>query len=149
MGLFQRVAWRSTQTCDTNTHTKMITKTLTVYVHTHTSASVPFRHTHTHTDGVVPAVDGKQTAAGDGDGGGDAEVRQRVGRHVGDRGVGGKLEHHDDVLLHLVLEHQRTLGEETLMRQKRERKRERDRKGEGGKGGRERRERREIGRAHV
>ena len=67
------------------------------------------------THGVVPAVDGEQAAAGDGDGGGDGEVRQRVGGHVRDGRVGGELEHHDDVLLHLVLKHQRTLGKETLL----------------------------------
>jgi hypothetical protein len=31
---------------------------------------------------------------------------------VSDGRVGGELEHHDDVLLHLVLKHQRTLPEE-------------------------------------
>lgn len=75
------------------------------------------------TDCVVPAVDGKQAAARDGDGCWYAEVRERVGRHVGDGGVGGELEHHDDVLLHLILKHQRALGKETLVRQTERKKR--------------------------
>ena len=81
------------------------------------------------THGVVPAVDGEQAAAGDGDGGGDGEVRQRVGGHVRDGRVGGELEHHDDVLLHLVLKHQRTLGKETLLSRDREKGESESRKG--------------------
>ena len=78
------------------------------------------------THGVVPAVDGEQAAAGDGDGGGDGEVRQRVGGHVRDGRVGGELEHHDDVLLHLLCEHQRRLQEEILLRPMTGRERERE-----------------------
>ena len=60
----------------------------------------------------MPAVDGEDAAAGDCDYGGRGQVRQRVGGHVRHRRVGRKLEHHDDVLLELVLKHQRTLPEE-------------------------------------
>lgn len=82
------------------------------------------------TDGVVPAVDGKQPAARDGDGRRYAEVRQRVGSNMSHRGVGGELEHHDDVLLHLILKHQGALGKETLVRQtEKERRTEKDRGG--------------------
>lgn len=44
-------------------------------------------------------------------------MRERVGGDVSDRRVGWKLEHHDDILLHLILKHQRALGKETLVRQ--------------------------------
>lgn len=69
------------------------------------------------TDCVVPAVYSKQPATRDGDGCRDAEVGQRVGCNVCDGRVGGELEHHDDILLHLILKHQRALGKETLVRQ--------------------------------
>lgn len=36
---------------------------------------------------------------------------------MSDGRVGGELEHHDDVLLHLILKHQWALGKETLVRQ--------------------------------
>lgn len=88
----------------------------------------------TLTDCVVPAVDGKQPAARDGDGCWYAEVGERVGCDVSDGGVGGELEHHDDVLLHLILKHQRALGKETLVRQT-----EKERGGTGRKKGGERR----------
>lgn len=78
----------------------------------------------------MPAVDSEQPATGDGDGRWYAEVRQRVGCDVSDGRVGGELEHHDDILLHLILEHQRALGKETLVRQT-ERERRTRRKGEG------------------
>lgn len=93
--------------------------------------TVPLTHTHTHTltNCVVPAVDGKQSATCDSDGRRYAEVRESVRCDVGDRGVGGELEDHDDVLLHLILKHQRALGKETLVRQT-----ERDRENEGDKG---------------
>lgn len=82
------------------------------------------------TDCVVPAVDGEQAAACDGDGCWYAKVRESVGGDVGDGRVGGELEHHDDVLLHLILKHQGALGKETLVRQT-----EREREKEGIKGG--------------
>lgn len=78
------------------------------------------------TDGVVPAVDGKQAAAGDRYGGGHAQVGQRVRSHMSHRRVGGKFQHHDHVLLHLILKHERTLRKETLMKRKKERKTETD-----------------------
>lgn len=65
----------------------------------------------------MPAVDSKQPATCDGDGRWDAEVGERVGCDVGDGGVGGEFEHHDDILLHLILKHQWALGKETLVRQ--------------------------------
>ena len=90
----------------------------------------------------MPAVDCEQPATRDGDGRRDAEVGERVGGDVRDGGVGRELENHDDVLLHLILKHQRALGKETLVRQT-ERKREGQRGGggqseEGGKVGEER-----------
>lgn len=89
------------------------------------------------TDCVVPAVDSEQPATCDSDGCWYAEVGERVGRDVSDGRVGGELEHHDDVLLHLILKHQRTLGKETLVRQtEKERRTERKRKGQGKIGGR-------------
>lgn len=63
----------------------------------------------------MPAVDSEEPAAGDGDDGGEGQVRQRVGGHVSDGRVGGKLQHHDDILLHLILKHERTLRKETLL----------------------------------
>lgn len=74
------------------------------------------------TDSVVPPVDSKQAAAGDGDHGGDGKMREGVCRHVRYRRVGRKLQHHDDVLLHLVLEHERTLWKETLLRRREKKK---------------------------
>lgn len=92
----------------------------------------------------MPAVDGKQSATCHGDGCWYAEVGERVGCDVSDGGVGGELEHHDDILLHLILKHQRALGKETLVRQtekesRTERKRKREGESEGGKVGGERR----------
>lgn len=60
---------------------------------------------------------------------------------MSDRRVGGELEHHDDILLHLILKHQWALGKETLVRQtEKERGTERKRRTErGGKVGGERR----------
>lgn len=89
------------------------------------------------TDSVVPPVDSKQAAAGDGDHGGDGKMRQGVCRHVRYRRVGRKLQHHDDVLLHLVLEHERTLWKETLLRRREKKKKMGVRGGmEGHSGGR-------------
>lgn len=78
----------------------------------------------------MPAVDSKQPTTSDGDGRWYAKVRQRVGCNVSDGRVGGELEHHDDILLHLILKHQRALGKETLVRQT-EKDRRTQRKGEG------------------
>ena len=64
---------------------------------------------------AVPLVDGEEAVGSDGDDGGVGQAGLGVGRHMADGGVGGELEHHDDVLLHLVLKHQRTLGKETLL----------------------------------
>lgn len=85
----------------------------------------------------MPAVDGKQAAARDGDGSWYAEVGERVGGDVGDGRVGGELEHHDDILLHLILKHQGALGKETLVRQteKERRRREEEEWWVGGWGG--------------
>lgn len=82
------------------------------------------------TDSVVPPVDSKQAAAGDGDHSGDGKMREGVCRHVRYGRVGRKLQHHDDVLLHLVLEHERTLWKETLLR-RREKKKKRWECGDG------------------
>lgn len=93
----------------------------------------------------MPAVDGKQPATCDGDGCWYAEVRECVGCDVSDRRVGGELEHHDDVLLHLILKHQWALGKETLVRQtEKERGTEEGEEGRAGEG-RSRGERRRRG----
>lgn len=78
------------------------------------------------TDGVVPAVDSEQPAAGDRYGSGHAQVGQRIGGYVRHRRVGWKFQHHDHVLLHLVLKHEWTLRKETLMKRKIARKTETD-----------------------
>lgn len=88
----------------------------------------------------MPTVDGEQPATRDGDGCWYAEVGECVCCDVCDGGVGGELEHHDDILLHLILKHQRALGKETLVRQTEkergtERKREERRAERGGKVG--------------
>lgn len=83
----------------------------------HTSHTLIPLNTRALTDCVVPAVDGKQPATCDGDGCWYAKVGERVGRDVSDGGVGRELEHHDDILLHLILKHQWALGKETLVRQ--------------------------------
>lgn len=76
----------------------------------------------------MPAVYGEQPATCDRHGCRYAEVGERVGRNVCHGRVGGKLEHHDDILLHLILKHQRALGKETLVRQtEKEKGRERER----------------------
>lgn len=64
---------------------------------------------------VVPSIDGKQSAASDSNHSGYSEVGQGVGSHMGYRRIGWKLQHHDDILLHLVFEHERTLWKETLL----------------------------------
>lgn len=78
------------------------------------------------TNSVVPAVDSEEAAAGDRYGSGHAQVGQRVGGHVRHRRVGGKFQHHDHVLLHLILKHEWTLRKETLMKRKIARKTETD-----------------------
>lgn len=65
---------------------------------------------------AVPLVDGEQAVGGDGDDGGHRQARLSVGSNVGHRRVGRELEHHDDVLLHLLCEHQRGLQEKILFR---------------------------------
>lgn len=83
----------------------------------------------------MPAVDGEQAAARDGDGCWYAKVGEGVGGDVGDGRVGGELEHHDDVLLHLILKHQGALRKETLVRQtEKERRRWEEREMEGREG---------------
>lgn len=78
------------------------------------------------TDGVVPAVDSEQAAAGDRHGSRHAQVGQSIGSHVCYWRVGGKFQHHDHVLLHLILKHEWTLRKETLMKRKIARKTETD-----------------------
>lgn len=93
------------------------------------------------THSVVPAVDSEQTAAGHSDNGGHCQVGQCVGSHVGDRRVGRKLQDHDDVLLHLLLKHERTLRKETLMKRQSVKERGKGSRGGRGKGERNRMER--------
>lgn len=87
----------------------------------------------------MPAVYGEKPATRDCDGCWYAEVGQRVGRDVCHGRVGGELEHHDDILLHLILKHQRALGKETLVRQTEKEKRK------DGKGRREKGRGRRVG----
>lgn len=72
----------------------------------------------TRTHGVVPAVHCEQPAAGHRHHGGDGQVRQCVGRHVCHWRIGRELQHHDDILLHLIFKHERTLWKETLLNRK-------------------------------
>ena len=74
----------------------------------------------------MPLVDGEEAVGSDGDDGGVGQAGLGVGRHMADGGVGGELEHHDDVLLHLLCEHQRRLQEEILLRPMTGRERERE-----------------------
>lgn len=64
---------------------------------------------------VVPSIDGKQSAACDSNHSGYGEMGQCVGSHMGYWRIGWKLQHHYDILLHLVFEHERTLWKETLL----------------------------------
>lgn len=68
----------------------------------------------THTGQAVPLIDSEEAVGGDGDDGGCGQARLSVGHHVGHRRIRGELQHHDDVLLHLLCEHQRRLQEEIL-----------------------------------
>lgn len=86
------------------------------YYYSHYSTTAVAAASLPLTNSVVPSVDGEEAAAGDGDHGGHGEVRQGVGGHVRHGRVGRKLQHHDDVLLHLVLEHERALRKERLLR---------------------------------
>lgn len=63
----------------------------------------------------MPLVDGEEAVGGDGDDGGRGEARLGVGGHVGHGRVAGELQHHDDILLHLLREHQRALQEDILV----------------------------------
>lgn len=65
---------------------------------------------------TVPLVDCEETVGCDGD---DSRRRQTwlgVGRHVGHGRVGWELQHHDNILLHLLRKHQRGLQEKILFR---------------------------------
>lgn len=90
------------------------------------------------TDGVVPAVDSEQAAAGDRHSCRHTQVGQRVGSYVCHRRVGGKFQHHDHILLHLILKHEWTLRKETLMKKKNSKK---DRDGHSQRGRGEQKER--------
>lgn len=63
----------------------------------------------------MPLVHSKQPVSGDCDHSRRHQTRLGVGCHVSDRGVGGELEDHDDILLGLVCEHQWALQEEILL----------------------------------
>lgn len=69
----------------------------------------------------MPPIDCEQPAASDGHHGRDGQVGQRVGRHVCDGGIGRELQHHDDVLLHLIFKHEGALWKETLLSRKEKR----------------------------
>lgn len=64
----------------------------------------------------MPLVHSKESISSDRDHSGSSPARLGVGCHMGDRGVRGELENHDDILLGLVCEHQWTLQEEILLR---------------------------------
>lgn len=66
---------------------------------------------------AVPFVDREEAVGGDGYDGGRHEARLGVGCHVRHRRIGRELQHHDDVLLHLLREHQRRLQEKILFRE--------------------------------
>lgn len=68
-------------------------------------------HQASLTNSVVPSVHSEEATAGDSDHSRHGEVGEGVCRHMSYRGIGGKLQNHDDILLHLVLEHERTLLE--------------------------------------
>lgn len=71
---------------------------------------------------IVPSVDGKEPAAGDSDHSRYSKMGEGVCSHMRYRRIGRKLQHHNDILLHLVLKHERTLWKETLLN-RREKKR--------------------------
>lgn len=77
----------------------------------------------------MPLVDGEKAVGGNGDDGGHHQARLGVGSNVSNGRVGRELQHHYDVLLHLLCEHQRGLQEKILFRPA-----GRDRGGLGGEG---------------
>lgn len=70
---------------------------------------------------VVPPIDSKEPAAGDSHHGRNCQVGQRVGGHVCDRRVWWELQHHYDILLHLIFKHEGALWKETLLSRKEKR----------------------------
>lgn len=79
------------------------------------------RHLWEPTYCVVPPVDCKQPAAGDSHHGRNGQVGQCVGCHVCDGGIWWKLQHHYDILLHLIFKHEGALWKETLLSRKEKR----------------------------
>lgn len=71
---------------------------------------------HGHTCQAVPLVDSKETICGDCDDSGRRQTRLGVGCHVSHGRVRRKLQHHDNILLHLLRKHQRRLQEKILFR---------------------------------
>ena len=61
------------------------------------------------TSEAMPLVDGEEAVGGDGDDGGIVQARLSVSGYTDHRRVGGKLQHHDYILLHLIRKHQRSL----------------------------------------
>lgn len=64
----------------------------------------------------MPLVDREEAVGSDSDDGRCSETGLGVRGYVGHRRVGWELQHHDDILLHLLGEHQRGLQEEILFR---------------------------------
>lgn len=62
---------------------------------------------------AMPPVDCKKAVGGDGDDGRAAQARLSVSGHVDHWRVGGKLQDHDHILLHLIRKHQRSLQGQT------------------------------------
>lgn len=79
------------------------------------AVTMPYHDTSLLTRKVVPLVHSKQPVSSDCDHSRSRQTRLGVGCHVSDRGVGGELQDHDNILLGLVCEHQRTLQEEILL----------------------------------
>lgn len=68
----------------------------------------------TLTGNIMPLVHSKQPASSHCNNGWYSQAWLSVGSNMGDRGVRWELKYHDDILLHLVCEHQRSLQEEIL-----------------------------------
>lgn len=65
---------------------------------------------------AVPLVDSKEAVGGDCDYGRWCQTRLGVGRYMRHRRVRWELQHHDNILLHLLRKHQRGLQKKILFR---------------------------------
>lgn len=69
-----------------------------------------------HTCQAVPLVDSKEPVGGDRDDGGPRQTLLGVGSDVSHRRVRGELQHHYNILLHLLRKHHWGLQEKILFR---------------------------------